>query len=109
MGDALSALEQIYFSIQSNLNDMLAACKTQAQRDKVMSQYIAARQNYWQCVNKAFHDDDPELQAIVAEAKTDITALQGIDDNLGKIAKVISMLTQAVDIGSKIAAKVISV
>jgi hypothetical protein len=108
MGDALGTLESIYFSFQANLEDMLAACKTQADRDAIMSQYVAARQNYWQCIDRTFHNDDPAVQSLVAEAKVDIAQLNTIDNSLGDIAKVINIATEVVTVGSKIAAKVIT-
>jgi hypothetical protein len=108
MGDALAALEGIYFAFQDNLNDALAACPDQASRDVVMSKYVAARQNYWQCINKGFHDDDPALRALVVQAKAACAALETMDEQLGDVAKVIDIVTKAVTIGSQIAAKVIT-
>ena len=108
MGDALSTLEGIYMSLQASLNDMLMACPTQADRDKVMSLYVAARENYWNCIKKAFHEDDPALQALVVEGKADIDAITKICDSLGDITKVIERITHAVTVGSEIAAKVIA-
>jgi hypothetical protein len=108
MGDSLSTLEGIYTSLQANLDMTLSACPDQAHRDQVMTQYVTARTNYWNCVNKAFHDDDPALQALVTQGKTAITAIKNINDSLGDITKVINTITQAVTIGGEIAAKVIT-
>jgi hypothetical protein len=109
MSDALTSLESIYFAIQKNISSVLAACKTQAQRDQIMAQYVAARQNYWQAVNKAFHDDDPAVKALVTQATTSITKLNALSTSLGNITTVINDITKAVTIGSQIAAKVIAV
>jgi hypothetical protein len=108
MGDALAAVENIYFTFQDNLNDALAACPDQASRDAVMSKYVAARQNYWQCINKGFHDDDPAVQALVVQAKAACADLETIDAHLGDIARVIDIVTKAVTVGSQIASKVIT-
>jgi len=108
MGDALAAVENIYFTFQDNLNDALAACPDQASRDAVMTKYVAARQNYWQCINKGFHDDDPAVQALVVQAKAACADLETIDAHLGDIAKVIDIVTKAVTVGSQIASKVIA-
>jgi hypothetical protein len=108
MGDALAAVENIYFTFQDNLNDALAACPDQARRDAVMTKYVAARQNYWQCINKGFHDDDPAVQALVVQAKAACADLETIDAHLGDIAKVIDIVTKAVTVGSQIASKVIT-
>jgi hypothetical protein len=108
MGDALAAVESIYFTFQDNLNDALAACPDQPSRDAVMTKYVAARQNYWQCINKGFHDDDPAVRDLVVQAKAACTDMTTIDAHLGDIAKVIDIVTKAVTISSQIAAKVIT-
>ena len=108
MGDALAAVESIYFTFQDNLNNALLACPDQASRDAVMTKYVAARQNYWQCINKGFHDDDPVVRDLVVQAKASCEDLKAIDDHLVDIAKVIDIVTKAVTIGSQIAAKVIT-
>lgn len=108
MDGALSAVENIYFSIQSSLNDMLAACHTDDERNTIRTKYIAARQNYWQCINKTFHEDDPEVQALVTQAKSVSTDIKNISDKLGDISKVIDVLSVAVSVGSQIASKVIT-
>ncbi len=95
--------------METNLDDMLAACPSQAERDQVMSQYVAARQNYWNCINKAFHDDDPVVQALVVQGKNCAITITNINAKLGAIATVINDLTQAVTTGAQIAAKVIAV
>ena len=109
MGDALNALETIYFMLQTNLSDMLAACVTQDQRNTVMSQYVSARQSYWTCIGRAFHDDDPAVKALVAEANVDIAKLNKIEDSLGDIAKVLKTIDETVTVASQIASKVIAV
>ncbi len=108
MSDALEALESIYFTFQTNLDDMLAACPSDTERDRIMSQYVAPRASYWKCINHAFHDDDPALKALVAAANTDIDALTNIDASLGNIAKVLQIIDETVTVAAQIAAKVIA-
>src|ERR1700761_6609687 len=86
MSDALSAVETAYFNIQTNLNPLLAACSGQPQKDQEMAQYVQARQKYWDCINKSFHDDDPALQGLVAQFKTVNTSLADIAKRLGDVA-----------------------
>lgn len=107
MSPALIELERIYFQAQQQLNMMLAACKTDDDRLKVRSAYIEARKNYFACVNRAFHDDDPVLEALVEQARTSADELSEIADQLGDITKVINTLTTAVTYGAKIAKMVI--
>lgn len=108
MGGALGAVEGVYFSLQLRLADMLGTAKTDEDRNTVQTQYVLARQNYWQCVNKTFHEDDPALQALVVQAKSVIDQVSKIDKQMTQITTVISIAKQAVSVGSQIAAKVIS-
>jgi hypothetical protein len=77
MQSALAELETTYFTLQSQIGPLLAACQTQAQRDALTTQYVAARSAYWSCVNKAFHDDDPAVIALT-------TQLDAANDQLKK-------------------------
>lgn len=108
MGDALGALERIYFSMQSSLSSMLAACQNQGERDQVLAKYVAARQNYWSCIGKAFHEDDPAVMALVKQAGDVADTLMKIKTHLGEIAKVLNVLTSGVEIGAALAAKVVA-
>ncbi|NYF78056.1 hypothetical protein [Granulicella arctica] len=105
MGDALSSVESYYFSLQSQLDLLLAACTTQQQRDALMSQYVAARQNYWSCINKMFHNDDPAVIALVTQLKAAEALVKQSVAQMGDISKVIDGITKAVAIGVQIAAK----
>jgi HEAT repeat protein len=108
MSEAVTALQNIYFAIQQNISAMLAACQTQAQRDELMSKYVAARQNYWQAINKVFHDDDPAVKTLVTQANDAAKTLTAISTNLGDIATVLNDITKAVTLGSQIVAKVVA-
>jgi hypothetical protein len=105
MGDALSSLESYYISLQSQLDVLLAGCTTQQQRDSLMSQYIAARQNYWNCIHKMFHNDDPAVIALVTQLKAATEDVKKSVKEMGTISKVIDGITKAVSIGAQIASK----
>jgi hypothetical protein len=108
MGGALGAVESLYFSLQAKLADMLDAAKTDADRETIQSQYVLARQNYWQCINKVFHEDDPALQALVTQANAVANEVKHIDKQLTDITTIITVVKQAVSIGTQIASKVIT-
>ena len=109
MSPALGALEAIYFQAQQQLDVMLAACKTEDDRTKVKTAYVDARKNYFACINRAFHDDDPALEALVLQAQTSADEISKIAEQLGDITKVINTLTTAVTYGAKIAKMVIPI
>lgn len=108
MSPALEAVEAIYFNAQLRLSDMLAACPTDEDRTTIRGQYVLARHNYFTCINKTFHDDDPALETAVAQAKTAADAIKKIDEQLGKISAVIAAMTTAVEYGSQIVKKIIT-
>ena len=109
MSPAESAVKDIYFNAQRNLNMMLAACPSDIERAEIKLQYTQARHNYNVSTNKAFHDGDPVLQDLVAKANTTADELKNIEKQLGDIGKVISIITTGVTYGSQIIAKIIAV
>lgn len=108
MSPALEAVEAIYFNAQTKLNNMLAACHTEEERNTIRTQYVLTRHNYFACINKAFHDDDPALEADVALANAVALELKAIDAQLGDITRVINTMTTAVTYGAKIVTKIIT-
>ncbi len=103
MGPSLQALEDQYMLLSQNLSMILAACPTQTERDQVMTQYVTARRNYWNSIQKVFHDDDPKVVVLVQEMQTEQKKIQYATNHLNNIAKVIDIITDAVNVGSTLA------
>ena len=103
MGEALSAVEALYFGLQQKIGMLSLASRSQGQRDAFMSQYVAARTAYWSCVNKMFHDDDPQVIALTTQLKAATDEVTKSEKELGDISKVIDDVTEAVTIASKLA------
>ena len=106
MGNALQSLETLYLFLTSNLSAILAACQDQSQRDAVMSLYVASRRNYWSCLNKVFHDDDPAVASLASQLQSDQANLQAATKGLANISNVINAITAAVKTAAQLAAKV---
>jgi len=108
MQSPLEELEKSYISLQAQINLISMACTDQCLRDQISAQYILARQNYWNCVNKAFHDDAPQVESLtrqLADANLRLTStLAKLDD----LAKVLDIITEVVSVGGQLAAKVIA-
>jgi small-conductance mechanosensitive channel len=85
-----------------------AACQTQAQRDTLQTQYVQARQNYWACVNKAFHDDDPQVVALTTQLDTFNKQLTTAVQQMGDISNLLNQITEAVSTAASLAKLVIS-
>ncbi|HEY1903878.1 MAG TPA: hypothetical protein VGG56_15705 [Terracidiphilus sp.] len=109
MQEALAQLESTYLTMQPQIGLMLNACPSQGDRDTITTKFVAARQNYWSCVNKAFHDDDPQVISLTTDLTTANTALKTAVTQLDDIKKTIDAITQAVTVGASLAAEVITV
>lgn len=106
MGNSLQALEDQYTLLMQQLSDTLDACQNQQQRDAVNTQYVTSRRNYWNSIGKIFHDDDPTIISLVAQMKTEQLNIKDTMNHLNQIAQVINIITDAVSVGSSLAAKV---
>ena len=107
MGPSLQSLEDQYMLLNQQLSIFLAACKTQEQRDQLMSQYTTARRNYWSGIQKTFHDDDPQVTSLVGKMHDEQQQIKDCTKHLDNIANVINIITDAVNVGSALAAKAV--
>ena len=108
MQDSLEQLETTYFTLQSQIDMLSAACQTQEQRDALTTQYVQARKAYWGCVNKAFHDDDPQVVSLTNQLTAENKNLKDALNDLSDIAKVLNVVTQVVTVGASLAGACIS-
>ncbi len=105
MGPSLQSLEDQYMLFTQHLSMILAACPTQVERDQVLTQYVAARRNYWSSIQKIFHDDDPQVASLVQQMHNEQKEIQDCTKMLNNIAKVIDIITDAVNVGTALASK----
>jgi hypothetical protein len=107
MTAALQALQDQYNLLAANLPNLLEACNGDDDKmNAINTQYAACQANYTNCVNKLFNDDDPSVQALVAQMKQEQTAFTAAVAHIGEIAKVITAITTVVQTGASLAAKV---
>ena len=106
MQDALSALEQTYMNLQSQVSMLSMNCNAD-QKNTLITQLVAARSAYWSCVNKAFHDDDPQVISLTNQLNAANQQLSNAVQQMGDITATISQITQAVSLASGLASMVI--
>src|ERR1700760_2277741 len=106
MGPSLQSLEDQYMLLTQHLSTILAACTTQEQRDRVMTQYVTARRNYWNSIQRIFHDDDPQIVAFVQQMNAERKRIEDATKHLNNISRVIDIITEAVNIGVALASKI---
>lgn len=107
MGPSLQSLEDQYMLLTQNLSMVLAACPSQTERDRVMTQYVTSRRNYWSSIQKIFHDDDPKVVSLVNEMHAEQQKIKECTKHLNDIAKVIDIITDAVNVGTALAGEAI--
>jgi hypothetical protein len=108
MQSALQAIESTYFTLQSQVDTLSEACQTQQQRDALSAQYVLARQNYWACVNKAFHDDDPQVMSLTSLIDSANQQISNDVQEMDDITKTLTDITNVVTTGAQLASKVIA-
>ena len=108
MNPSLQALENLYFLLRGSLSTLQAQGATPEQLDELLAQIVQARTNYWTALNKILHDDDPEVRDLTSQLNTAQLSLEASIEHLNNVAKVLDAITRAVDIGSQIVAKAIT-
>jgi ABC-type phosphate/phosphonate transport system ATPase subunit len=107
MQDALAALEQNYMNLNQQLAMLSVNC-TPDQKTALISQVVAARTAYWSCVNKAFHDDDPQVVSLTNQLNAANQQLTNAVLQMGDITTTLNLITRAVTVASSLAALVIA-
>jgi hypothetical protein len=105
---SIQALENLYFLLRSSLSTLQAHGATSDQLDQLRTQIVIARTNYWTAINSILHDDDPEVRTLTSQLNAAQLSLEATIKHLNDVAKVLDAITKAVDIGSQIIQKAIS-
>ena len=108
MNPSLEALENLYVLLRGSLSTLQAQGATIDQLDLLRAQIVRARTNYWTAINSVLHDDDPEVRILTSQLNSAQLSLDATIKHLGDVAKVLDAITKAVDIGSQIIEKAIS-
>jgi hypothetical protein len=108
MNPPLAVLEKQYFFLQGSLPDLMSQGATPEELDAIRKAIVQSRTNYWKAINGVLHDDDPEVKSLVSQMNAAQLNLEAGLKTLGNVAKVLNVITKAVDIGSQIAAKVVA-
>jgi len=104
MNEALDALQQNYFYLTDNLDDLLDCCQTDAQKQQLKADYQQATANFYQARNKIFQANDAGISQAVTQLKAAQTSLEKMTQELASAASVINAITTAVKIGTELAA-----
>ena len=103
MSDALQSLENQYFYLTSHLSDLQAKYPAEPEKSKFMTQYVNSRRNYFNSINKIFHDDDPAIVSLCAQMKQQQSVIKKEVETMADVAKLLNDITTAVQVGAKLA------
>ncbi|MBS1815038.1 MAG: hypothetical protein JSS87_09215 [Acidobacteria bacterium] len=109
MNQSLQALEDQYFLLRGSLDTFKQQGATPEQIEQLRSQIVRSRANYWKAIDSIFHDDDPEVSNLILQLNTEQETLTASIHHLENIAEVLNAVNKAVDIGSQLVSKAISV
>lgn len=108
MSPSVEALENLYFLLRGSLTTLQGQGATPDQLDQLRTQIVIARTNYWTAINSIFHDDDPQVRDLTSQLNTAQLSLEATIEHLNDVAKVLDAITKAVDIGSQLIDKAIT-
>src|SRR3974390_2145824 len=103
MSDALEALEENYFYLTDNLDDLLDRCQTVAQKQQLKADYQQATLSFYRARNKAFQDNDANITLTVTQLKAAQTSLQKMTQELADVTGVLNAISTAASIGTALA------
>lgn len=107
MPNALQELQDTFLTLQSQIDMLSAACQTQGQRDSLQDQYTKARVAYYATLDKAFHDDDPQVANLAKQLAEANTKLKNAVQEMGNMSKTMDEITKAVSLVANLAEKAI--
>lgn len=99
---SLAALQEQYFYLDRNFNRLFLATKTDDERDTLRTDYVQARENYWQARNQRFNDDDPMVQDLQQKVATAQRRIERGGQRLDDVAGLLDAITAAVNLGSRL-------
>lgn len=108
MNTSVEALENLYFLLRGSLTTLQAQGATPDQLNQLRTLIVQARTNYWTAINSIFHSDDPQVSSLTTQLNTAQLSLDATIKNLNDVAKVLDAITQAVNIGSQLVTKAVS-
>ena len=108
MNLSTQALEKQYESLRESLPALVVKGATEEQLNIVRNAIATSRDNLNSAILKNLQDYDPEVAALTSQLNTIQGTLDKAVKELDDVAKIIGIITKAVDAGSQLAAKVVA-
>lgn len=104
MSEPLKELEDQYFLLRQNFQDLFNACQTEAQREELRIRFATSRRNYQLSINRIFDENSAQVEDLLARMKLATDQIDASLENLQNIVAVLGVITAAVKVGSSLAA-----
>jgi len=103
MSDVPKVQDDLYLYLTKNLSELQAKYPNEPEKSQFMTQYVNARRNYNDSINKKFKDDDPAVASLMAQMKQQQATIKKEVAANASAAKILSAITTAVQVGAKLA------
>lgn len=104
MPDVLSTVQATFTTLDTQYNLLLAACRTQQERDELANQYAVAQEAYQRTLGQILTDDDPKVAALSTQLKAANAVVRQSVNEMGDMNKVIDNITTAVTLAAQMVA-----
>lgn len=108
MNDALAALEKQYFFLNDSLSDLIDKGATEDELNSMRAAVVQSRTNYWRCISRILHNDDPAVKELTTRLNLQEIELEHAVKTMSGVAQILNVVTEAVSIGSQLAALAIA-
>ncbi|MGA7524416.1 MAG: hypothetical protein WBW84_18330 [Acidobacteriaceae bacterium] len=102
MANALATVQATFLTLDGQYNLLLAACRTQADRDALSARYTAAQDAYQKSIGQMLEDDDATIAALCTQLTTINKQVSALTKEMGDMSKVFAVLDQALKLGQQV-------
>jgi len=104
MADTFQSVSDLYLSLEENFNDLFSACKTDAQKTQLRSEFVTARDAYYKQLAAVLKNNDPLVQNLIKQLGDTQKQIDGaIQDNVD-ITQTLTIIGTAVSLATRIMA-----
>lgn len=103
-GPTLHNLQQLYFFLDQNFDDLRAKCTTDEQRQQLGNNYVAARDALANARNLVFQEDDPMVKSLNGQLAAAEEQMAGMLGGLQDIVKLLGLFTGAASLAGRLVA-----
>jgi hypothetical protein len=101
---ALEKLQDLYFTLDRSFNRLFAACSTDAEKDQLRTDYVNARDAFWEARTRVFNESDLTIKQTSSELTDTKNKIDADLSSLQLTANTLKLVTAAVRLASSLIA-----